>query len=76
VLDVQQPAAVVGLADVFPQDGTERPWLWVFAANRRGRRFYERMGWRPTGERCRSTFAPRAKLLRYERADDGAPSAE
>lgn len=140
VLDVQEPAAVEGLADVFPQDaypfprevvaarwreeiagaeveclvaqdagtivgfaavrgdellhlgtalerwgtgtaqelhdlvmdlmrsrGTRRAWLWVFTDNRRGRRFYERLGWRPTGERSRSTFPPHAELLRLER---------
>ncbi|OLT21249.1 GNAT family N-acetyltransferase [Ornithinimicrobium sp. CNJ-824] len=140
VLDVQEPAAVAGLADVFPQDrhpfprevvaarwreeiaspdveclvaldagtvvgfaavrgdellhlgtalerwgtgtaqevhdlvvdhmrsrGTRRAWLWVFTDNRRGRRFYARLGWAPTGERSRSTFPPHAELLRLER---------
>lgn len=44
-----------------------RAWLRVFAKNRRGRRFYEELGWRPTGERSHSTFAPYAELLHYER---------
>ncbi|WP_246850984.1 GNAT family N-acetyltransferase [Nocardioides xinjiangensis] len=30
------------------------------------RRFYERLGWTPTGERSHSTFPPYAELLRYE----------
>ena len=140
VLDVQQPGAVVGLADVFPQEaypfprdviaerwseeittsgidcyvvvhdhrvvgfaavregeflhfgiavelwgtgiaqaahaavldrirarGIGRAWLRVFTDNRRGRRFYERLGWRQTGERSQSGFPPHAELLRYER---------
>ena len=41
-------------------------WLRVFAANERGRRFYERLGWAPTGERSNSTFPPYPELLRYE----------
>jgi RimJ/RimL family protein N-acetyltransferase len=140
VLEVQEPSAVVGLADVFPQDaypfprdvvaarwreeiatpvvdcfvvlvdgnvvgfgavregellhfgiaveqwgtgvaqdahaavldrmrarGIRRAWLRVFTDNRRGRRFYERLGWRQTGERSHSSFPPHAELLRYER---------
>lgn len=140
VLDVQEPGAVLGLADVFPQDrypfprheigqrwlqeiatagvdcyvvvlesaiggfvatrddqllhfgtavehwgsglaqaahdevlgrmrsqGVERAWLTVFTANLRGRRFYERLGWHPTGDRIHSSVPPFAELLRYER---------
>jgi RimJ/RimL family protein N-acetyltransferase len=48
--------------------GVERAWLRVFTANGRGRRFYEKLGWRPTGERTNSTFPPYAELLHYERA--------
>ena len=44
-----------------------RAWLRVFTANERGRAFYEKLGWRWSGERSRSTFAPRPELLRYER---------
>lgn len=47
--------------------GVRRAWLRVFAGNRRGRRFYERRGWQPTGESTRSTFPPFPELLRYER---------
>jgi RimJ/RimL family protein N-acetyltransferase len=139
VLDVQQPGAVLGLAEVFPQDahpfprddvaqrwleeiatpgidcyvvlldgavvgfaairgdellhfgiavehwgngiaqaahdavlcrmrrhGVQRAWLRVFTANGRGRRFYEKLGWLPTGDRTRSSFPPHPELLRYE----------
>ena len=43
-------------------------WLRVFMGNGRARRFYEKNGWRPTGERSRSSFAPYPELLRYERS--------
>jgi len=48
--------------------GVARAWLSVFSANGRGRAFYERLGWRPTGERTYSTFAPHPELLAYERS--------
>ncbi len=47
--------------------GVTRAWLRVFTGNGRGRAFYERLGWRPTGQRTRSTFAPNPELLHYER---------
>jgi RimJ/RimL family protein N-acetyltransferase len=141
VLDVQEPGAVLGLSDVFPQDaypfprddvtqrwlqeivapgidcyvivvdgavvgfaairgneflhfgtaverwgtgiaqkahdavldrmrsrGVQRAWLRVFTENGRGRRFYEKLGWRPTGERAQSSYPPHAELLLYERS--------
>ena len=40
--------------------------LWVLEANERGRRFWERRGWRPTGERDESG----AVELQYAIADD------
>lgn len=49
--------------------------LWVFTDNGRGRRFWEKHGWRPTGRTMRSTFAPHPELLEYERprtADESA----
>jgi RimJ/RimL family protein N-acetyltransferase len=140
VLDVQQPGAVVGLAEVFPQDeypfpreviaqrwleeiatpdieclvvrhdgavvgfaalhedeflhfgiaiehwgtgiaqaahaavldrmrarGVQRAWMRVFTENRRGRRFYERLGWYETGERSHSAHPPHGELLHYKR---------
>ncbi len=48
--------------------GVERAWLTVFSANRRGRRFYEKLGWEPTGDRTRTSYPPHPELLRYERA--------
>ncbi len=138
VLDVQQPAAIAGLSEVFPQDlypfprrviaerwarevadegidcfvvlrdgavagfaatqgaevlhfgvalaewgtglavrahdellahlragGTSEAWLRVYAGNGRGRRFWERLGWRATGETTTSTLPPYADLLTY-----------
>lgn len=46
--------------------GVRRAWLTVFTGNRRGRRFYERLGWQATGERTHSAFPPHPELLRYE----------
>ncbi len=40
--------------------------LWVLEANERGRRFWERRGWRPTGLRDES----KATELQYELTDD------
>ena len=39
--------------------------LRVFADNGRARRLYERLGWQPTGQESRSTFAPRPVLVEY-----------
>ena len=47
--------------------GHDRACLWVFTDNGRGRRFYDKLGWRATGDRTRSSFAPHPELLRYER---------
>jgi RimJ/RimL family protein N-acetyltransferase len=46
--------------------GVRRAWLKVFAGNGRGRRFYEKLGWEPTGDRTHSSFPPHPELLRYE----------
>ena len=53
--------------DRLREQGLGRSWLTVFTGNRRGRRFYEKLGWQATGERTRSSFAPYPELLRYER---------
>ncbi|WP_235506349.1 N-acetyltransferase [Terrabacter sp. Root181] len=47
--------------------GIRRARLRVFTGNGRGRRFYEKHGWEPTGERSRSSFAPCPELLGYAR---------
>jgi RimJ/RimL family protein N-acetyltransferase len=46
--------------------GVVHPVLHVYAANARGRRFWEKHGWRPTGEERRGTVPPHAELLGYE----------
>jgi RimJ/RimL family protein N-acetyltransferase len=43
-----------------------RIWLRVMADNHRGRRFWQKLGWRPTGGRSQSPFAPYPVLLEYE----------
>jgi GNAT superfamily N-acetyltransferase len=40
--------------------------LWCLADNHRARRFYERLGWRPTGNEKPETFVPFPPLLEYE----------
>src|SRR5262245_40038040 len=39
--------------------------LFVFADNRRGRRFYDKHGWQPTGATKTGDFPPYAVLLEY-----------
>lgn len=53
--------------------GYERAWLRVFEDNLRARRFYERRGWTPTGERSQSRFAPYPVLLTYQLGVHGDP---
>lgn len=47
-------------------DHLERIWLRVFVENHRARRFWEKLGWQPTGRRSRTTFPPYPELLEYE----------
>ena len=56
------------LVELLRVRGIERPALHVYAANARGRRFWEKHGWRPTGAVERGSFPPYAELLAYERA--------
>jgi GNAT superfamily N-acetyltransferase len=44
---------------------TRRLRLWVFRGNDRARRFYERLGWRPTRRESRSSFPPHPVLVEY-----------
>jgi GNAT superfamily N-acetyltransferase len=53
------------LVAVLRARGVTEPWLRVYAANARGRRFWEKLGWRPTGETTRGTMPPHAELLTY-----------
>lgn len=48
--------------------GVVRPVLHVYAANARGRRFWEKHGWRSTGDVVRGSSPPYAELLAYELA--------
>ncbi|MDZ5662785.1 GNAT family N-acetyltransferase [Nocardioides sp. S-58] len=61
-------AAQDELLEVMRAGGVQRPWLRVYAGNARGRRFWEKLGWRPTGETARGTLPPYAELLTYELA--------
>lgn len=60
-------AAHDAVLDRMRANGVQRAWMRVFTKNRRGRRFYEKLGWIETGLPSRSTFSPYAELLRYER---------
>jgi diamine N-acetyltransferase len=60
-------AAHAEVLDHWKAKGYQRGWLRVLEQNLRARRFYERRGWQPTGDRERSGFAPFPVLLRYER---------
>ncbi|MGA9749458.1 MAG: GNAT family protein [Nocardioides sp.] len=52
------------LVETYPCD-LDRIWLRVFEANHRARRFWEKKGWRPSGRRSRSSFAPHPVLAEY-----------
>ncbi len=54
------------IVEVLRSRGLSRARLRVYAANRRGRGFWEKLGWRPTGESSRGSVPPRAELLTYE----------
>jgi RimJ/RimL family protein N-acetyltransferase len=59
------------LAGRRPGGGTVR--LRVFEANRRARRFYERLGWTDTGRRSHSSVPPHPVLVEYRRTLDPGP---
>jgi RimJ/RimL family protein N-acetyltransferase len=60
-------ATIAVLASTVPAQ-TRRVRLRVFEANGRARRFYEKLGWRPTGQTSRTSFEPHPLLLEYDRA--------
>ncbi len=39
--------------------------LWVFADNRRARRFYEKLGWSPSGATSSSRISPHPVMMEY-----------
>jgi GNAT superfamily N-acetyltransferase len=51
--------------DAMRADGADEATLWVGDANARARRYYEREGWEPTGERKESPLGP--PELQYRR---------
>jgi len=53
------------LLDRMRAAGVARPWLRVYAANPRGRAFWEKLGWVDTGGRSRGPMPPHAELLTY-----------
>jgi GNAT superfamily N-acetyltransferase len=60
-------AALLGAAvETLRRDGYERLVLWVLAANRRARRFYQAQGWQPDGCQKPSPWGP--PEVRYELA--------
>ena len=64
------------IVDVLRHRGLSRTRLRVYAANPRGRRFWEKRGWRQTGETSTGSMPPHAELLTYELAlDRSAPAA-
>jgi len=58
-------SALLGVVVAMLRTTTDAPTLRVFADNRRGRRFYEKHGWRPTGAQSTGTFEPQPVLLEY-----------
>jgi RimJ/RimL family protein N-acetyltransferase len=52
--------------------GVVRPWLRVYAANPRGRAFWEKLGWVDTGARSRGPMPPHAELLTYAYGPEAA----
>jgi GNAT superfamily N-acetyltransferase len=47
-----------GVVDRMRQAGVREARLWVLEQNIRGRRFYEKLGWRDSGARSHSPFEP------------------
>jgi putative acetyltransferase len=54
------------LIERFADAGTTAARLRVFDENHRARRFYEKLGWRPTGQLSRTSFPPHPVLVEYE----------
>ena len=52
------------LVETYPTE-LDRLRLRVFEGNGRARRFYEKLGWQPTGARSRTSFPPNPVLLEY-----------
>ena len=57
------------LIATFPDD-LDQLRLRVFDENQRARRFYEKLGWVPTGAQTRTSYPPHPTLLEYVRLRD------
>jgi len=53
------------LVATYPDD-LERIRLFVLTENHRARRFWEKVGWRPTGRESRSPYLPYPHMAEYE----------
>ena len=62
------------LLDRLGARGVVRPWLRVYAANPRGRAFWEKLGWVDTGERSQGPVPPHAELRTYLKQIDRNPA--
>jgi RimJ/RimL family protein N-acetyltransferase len=54
------------LVSLWTAAGHTSAWLRVFDENHRARRFYEKMGWRPTSATSRGEYPPYPPLTHYE----------
>lgn len=61
------------LVATFPPD-VRRLRLWVLEGNGRARRYYEKLGWTPSGATSRSPFPPYPAMLEYVRACRCSPA--
>jgi RimJ/RimL family protein N-acetyltransferase len=64
-------AAVEAATAAMARRGAREVSLWCLEENRRARRLYERLGWRPAAERREASWAPYPVEMRYTRALDG-----
>ena len=62
------------LVEQMRADGIRQARLRVYAANARGRRFWEKLGWGPSGETTTGALPPYAELLTYVKPIDAGRS--
>lgn len=60
-------AAMATVLDAMAQRGTPVAELWCLEENRRARRLYEHLGWRPAQERRPAPWPPHPTEMRYTR---------
>jgi RimJ/RimL family protein N-acetyltransferase len=61
-------AAVEAATAAMARRGSREASLWCLEENRRARRLYERLGWRPAAERRDASWPPYPVEMRYTRA--------